>query len=57
MRLINIDSLIEKLEELKEVNKHRPLGVTMNMGLIQAMDVADSLPCYEVVEDDNGKID
>lgn len=54
MRLICVEAFLEKLEEIKAKNKDRPLGATMNMGIIQAMDVANTLPCYEVMEDDDG---
>ena len=51
VKLISVESLLKKLEELKEKNRNRPLGATMNMGIIQAMDAVNMLPCYELEED------
>ena len=52
MLLICVEEFLEKLKEIKAMNKDRPLGFTMNMGINQAMDAVNTLPCYEWEEDD-----
>ena len=52
-RLINVDKLVEKLEAMKEKNIDRPLGATMNMGLNQAIAVANAMLFFEVMEEDD----
>ena len=56
MLLICVEEFLEKLKEIKAMNKDRPLGFTMNIGINQAMDAVNTLPCYEWEEDD-GKAD
>lgn len=53
-RYVEVESFVEQLLKVQESNNARPFGVSMNIGLNQAIEVANYMAFEAVEEKDEG---
>lgn len=54
-KYIEVESFCEELKKLKEMNITRSLGITMNIGLNQAIEVANQIAAPYVASENRGR--
>ena len=54
-KYIEVECFCEELKKLEEMNITRPLGITMNIGLNQAIEVANHISALHPYSDNRGR--